>query len=214
PLSLDPAAFDTYRNTFAEFGLGVKTGIDLPVESLGYKGTNTDSGLLLDFSIGQYDTYTPVQLSQYINTIATSGNRMELHLLKEVYSSETEKSLVKRVDSYEPKLLNTVNTKTEYMDRVKLGFKAVMEYGGTGYNYIDLSYKPAGKTGTSQSFVDTDNDGVIDTETVTNTFAGYAPYDNPKVAFTVISPDIYNYANNSTYQTAVNKRISQRVSQK
>ncbi len=214
PLSLDPAAFDTYRNTFAEFGLGVKTGIDLPVESLGYKGTNTDSGLLLDFSIGQYDTYTPVQLSQYINTIATSGNRMELHLLKDVYSSETEKSLVKRVDSYEPKLLNTVNTKAEYMDRVKLGFKAVMEYGGTGYNYIDLSYKPAGKTGTSQSFVDTDNDGVIDTETVTNTFAGYAPYDNPKVAFTVISPDIYNYANNSTYQTTVNKRIAQRVSQK
>ena len=97
---------------------------------------------------------------------------------------------------------------------IRAGFKAVMEYGGTGYNYIDLSYKPAGKTGTSQSFVDTDNDGVIDTETVTNTFAGYAPYDNPKVAFTVISPDIYNYANNSTYQTAVNKRISQRVSQK
>ena len=63
PLKIDESAFDTYRNTFAEFGLGVKTQIDLPNESLGYKGTNRLSGLLLDFSIGQYDTYTPI----YVN---------------------------------------------------------------------------------------------------------------------------------------------------
>lgn len=214
PLSLDPAAFDTYRNTFAEFGLGVETGIDLPVESLGYKGNSTVSGHLLDFSIGQYDTYTPIQLSQYIGTIANNGSRLQSHLLKEIYASDTDESLVKRVDYYETTVLNVVNTKAEYLERVKLGFKAVMEYGGTGSGYIDLKYKPAGKTGTSQSFVDTDGDGNIDTETVTNTFAGYAPYDDPKVTFTVISPDIYNYANNSTYQTTVNKRITQRVSQK
>lgn len=214
PLALDESAFDTYRNTFAEFGLGVETGIDLPVESLGFKGTSRESGLLLDFSIGQYDTYTPIQLAQYIGTIANGGNRMQVHLLKDVYSSDTDKSLTKRTSTFEPKVLNTVNTKPEYMERVKLGFKAVLEYGGTGYNYIDSSYKPAGKTGTSQSFVDTDGDGVIDTETVTNTFAGYAPYDHPKVAFTVLSPNIYHYGNNSTYQTTVNKRISQRVSQK
>ena len=60
PLKIDEKAFDIYRNTFAEFGLGVKTEIDLPNESLGYKGTNRLSGLLLDFSIGQYDTYTPI----------------------------------------------------------------------------------------------------------------------------------------------------------
>ncbi len=213
-LSLDPAAYDTYRNTFAEFGLGVKTGIDLPLESLGYKGESTVSGHLLDFSIGQYDTYTPIQLSQYIGTIANGGNRMQPYLLKEVYASDSKISLSKKIQSTEPKVLNQVNTKPEYMERVKLGFQAVLEPGGTGYNYIDSSFKPAGKTGTSQSFVDTNDDGVIDTETVTNTFAGYAPYDNPKVAFTVISPDIYHYGNNSTYQTTVNKRISQAVSQK
>lgn len=213
-LSLDPAAYDTYRNTFAEFGLGVKTGIDLPLESLGYKGNSTVSGHLLDFSIGQYDTYTPIQLSQYINTIANGGSRLQPYLLKEVYSSKTKQGLTKKLQEATPKVLNKVNTQPEYMERVKLGFKAVLEPGGTGYNYIDSSFNPAGKTGTSQSFVDTNEDGVIDTETVTNTFAGYAPYDNPKVAFTVISPDIYHYGNNSTYQTTVNKRISQRVSQK
>jgi cell division protein FtsI/penicillin-binding protein 2 len=74
PLVVEPSAFDTYRKTFKEFGLGVKTGIDLPVESLGYVGTSVNSGYLLDFAIGQYDTYTPIQLSQYINTIAISTN--------------------------------------------------------------------------------------------------------------------------------------------
>ena len=86
PLKIDETAFDIYRKTFNEFGLGIKTEIDLPVESLGYIGTSTKSGLLLDFSIGQYDTYTPIQLSQYISTIANGGNRMKFNLLKKVIS--------------------------------------------------------------------------------------------------------------------------------
>ena len=58
-----------YRNTFKEYGLGEKTNIDLPVESYGSKGSNDTPGTLLDFSIGQYDTYTPIQISEYINTV-------------------------------------------------------------------------------------------------------------------------------------------------
>lgn len=213
PLAVDESAFTTYRNTFSEFGLGVKTEIDLPIESLGYKGNSTSSGLLLDFSIGQYDTYTPIQLSQYIGTIANNGSRMQPHLLKEVYEP-TKDGLTKLISKTQPKVLNKVKTKQEYLKRVKEGFKMVMEGNGTGSGYIDLTYKPAGKTGTSQSFIDTDGDEVIDKETVTNTFAAFAPYDNPKVTFTVISPDIYHYDNNSTYQTTVNRRISQEVSKK
>ena len=57
----------------------------------------------------------------------------------------------------------------------------VLEYGGAGSGYIDLSYKPAGKTGTSQSFLDTDNDGKADTETISTTFVSYMSYDDPKV---------------------------------
>lgn len=213
PLSVDPTAFDTYRHVFEQFGLGVKTGIDLPIESLGYKGNSTVSGHLLDFSIGQYDTYTPIQLSQYIGTLANGGNRMQPHLLKEVYEP-TKDGLTRLNKKIEPTLLNKVDTSKEYIDRVKEGFKMVMEGDGTGAGYIDLAYKPAGKTGTSQSFIDSDNDGVIDKETVTNTFAGYAPYDDPKVTFTVISPDIYHYDNNSTYQTSVNRKISKEVTKK
>lgn len=213
PLAIDTTAFDIYRNTFAEFGLGVKTGIDLPVESLGYKGDSTVVGHLLDFSIGQYDTYTPIQLAQYIGTIANGGNRMKPYLLKEVYEPSKE-GLNQLLTENQPVILNKVNTDPTYLERVKLGFQAVMESYGTGAGYIDYNYKPAGKTGTSQSFIDSDQDGVVDTETVTATFAGYAPYDNPIVAFTVISPDYYYSDTGSTYQTNVNKRISVQVSKK
>ena len=211
-LVINPEAFNTYRNTFAEFGLGVMTGIDLPVESLGYKGNSQLPGHLLDFSIGQYDTYTPIQLSQYINTIATGGNRVKPYLVKSIYNP-TKDGLTSKISSKEVEILNRVNTEDKYMERVKLGFRKVLD-SGTGYGYIDLAYKPAGKTGTSESFIDTDNDGVVDTETLTNTFVAYAPYDNPRVSFTVISPDIYYDENGSTYQSNVNKRIVSRVSKK
>ncbi len=209
PLKLDEEAFDIYRKTFNSFGLGVKTEIDLPTESLGYIGDSKKPGLLLDFSIGQYDTYTPIQLSQYISTIANGGNRYKFNLLKEVISSKDQSVIYE----LEPKILNTVSTKSEYMDRVKLGFREVIA-GGTGYGYIDSSFNAAGKTGTSQSFIDSDSDGKIDLETLTNTFVAYAPYDNPIVTFTVISPDYTHYYNGNSYASSVNKRISYEVSKK
>ena len=209
PLKLNEEAFDIYRKTFNSFGLGVKTEIDLPTESLGYIGDSKKPGLLLDFSIGQYDTYTPIQLSQYISTIANGGNRYKFNLLKDVISSKDE-SVIYEV---EPKILNIVSTKSEYMDRVKLGFREVIA-GGTGYGYIDSSFNAAGKTGTSQSFIDSDSDGKIDLETLTNTFVAYAPYDNPIVTFTVISPDYTHYYNGNSYASSVNKRISYEVSKK
>ena len=213
PLSIDKTAFDIYRNTFAQFGLGVKTGIDLPVESLGYKGKSEVTGHLLDFSIGQYDTYTPVQLSQYIGTLANNGTRVRPYLLKEVYKPE-KKPLQNLLSQTSPEVLNKVDTKQEYLDRVEEGFKEVMTTNGTGSGFMNLAYKPAGKTGTSQSFVDTDGDGVVDLETITNTFVAYAPYDDPKVTFTVISPDIYYQGAPSSYESTVNKRISQKVTNK
>ncbi len=213
PLKIDESAFDIYRDTFAEFGLGVKTGIDLPNESLGYEGTNRLSGLLLDFSIGQYDTYTPIQLSQYMSTIANDGVRLKPYLLKAVFASK-EEPLTSLIYETEVKELNKVNTEAKYLERVKEGFKQVTAPGGTGSGYIDYSYNPAGKTGTAQSFLDTDGDGIIDTATTTATFAAYAPYDNPEVVFTVISPDVAPEEVSYSNMSRVNTRISQKVSKK
>lgn len=206
PLVIDKEAFNTYRNTFAEFGLGVKTGIDLPNEITGLKGSNTTSGLLLDFSIGQYDNYTPIQVSQYINTIANNGTRMTPYLYKGLYGDTSSYDQNK-------KELNKVKTEQKYMDRVHEGFRAVMTYG-LGNGYINETYKPAGKTGTSQSFVDTDDDKKVDTETITTTFVAYAPYDDPKVSFTIVSPNISHNNGRIKHQSSINKRLADRVSKK
>ena len=209
-LKKDP--FKVYRDTFNEYGLGVKTGIDLPVESTGVHGKNDSSGLLLDFSIGQYDTYTPLQLAQYIGAIAKNGSRMQLHLLKGVFNS-TEEKFKDPIYEYKTKQLNKVKVEQKYLDRIQLGFRQVLS-AGTGYGYINLKNKPAGKTGTSQSFVDSDGDGKIDKETLTHTFVAYAPYDQPKVAFAIVSPDVYYSQTGSAYTTSVNKRITKAVSDK
>ena len=205
PMKEAPDALKIYRNTFHEFGLGSKTGIDLPVESTGNVGSKNTGGLLLDFAIGQYDTYTPLELSQYMGTIANNGKRMQLHLLKSHYKNNKE-------ILFKNKELNRVKTEDKYLNRVKEGFKEVLKYGGTGSGYIDLKYKPAGKTGTSQSFVDTNGDGKIDKETITTTFSSYAPYNDPVVTFTVVSPDISNYDHKSSYQSNINSRLMRRIS--
>ncbi len=212
-LEINEEAFDIYRNIFRQFGLGSLTGIDLPIESLGYVGDSTLSGYLLDFVIGQYDTYTPIQLAQYVATMANGGTRYQLHLLKKVYSSKY-KELKTKIFDFKPNVLNVVETKPEYIERVKEGFRAVLEWNGTGAGYMPLEIDPAGKTGTSQSYVDSDGDGMIDTETLTNTFVGFAPFDNPVMAMAILSPDVTHYENGSTYRTSVNQKISYEVAKK
>lgn len=212
-IEIDPSAFDIYRNTFKEFGLGIKTGIDLPVESLGYSGKNRAADLLLNFAIGQYDSYTPVQLSQYITTIASNGKRLEPHLLKEIHDSSDNEEIGKLIKVIEPNILNTVNTKEEYLKRVQEGFVAVMEIG-LGKRVMGNSPSPAGKTGTSESFIDADGDGKIDTETVSNAFVGYAPSYDPVMSITVTSPDVAHFTNGNTYLSYMNRLIARKISNK
>ena len=203
-LSLDESAFDKYRDMYASFGLGIKTGIDLPVESLGYMGKSRLPGHLLDFSIGQYDTYTPIQLSQYINTLANGGTRLKPYLLKEVYKGDGKGEFGSLLYKAETTELGKVDVDSKYINRVHEGFSAVVSRG-LGYGYMGYYTNSAGKTGTSQSFIDTDNDGKVDTETITSSFVGYSPADNPKMSIVVVSPDI-GLPNSST--SAVTKRIS------
>lgn len=210
-LNFNQKAFDTYRNMYHAFGLGVKTGIDLPIESKGYSSVDKSAGNLLDFVMGQYETYTPVQLLQYVSTIAMNGNRIKPHLLKEVrdYSGEV-------LYKAPTEVLNIVDVKSENLKRVQEGFYAVMHMpGGYGNWYTDDKMDAAGKTGTSQSFIDTDNDGVIDTETITTSFIGYAPFNSPKVSFMITSPNC-SHINGSTYDfvSLVNYRLTREVTKK
>ena len=209
-LSIDKSAFDKYREMYASFGLGEKSGIDLPVESLGYSGKSKLPGHLLDFSIGQYDTYTPIQLSQYINTIANGGTRLRPYLLKEVYSPSVNPDdvLGDLIYANEKKILGTVDVEKKYMDRVRYGFNQVVT-NGLGYGYMGYYTNSSGKTGTSQSFIDTDDDGKVDTETISTSFVGYSPADNPSMSIVVVSPDIATA--NSSYTSNINRIVSSKI---
>ncbi|WP_243290567.1 penicillin-binding protein 2 [Bacillus sp. FJAT-47783] len=209
-LPLDISAFSTMRYYFSQFGLGVPTGIDLPNEAIGYKGQSTTPGLLLDLSIGQYDTYTTLQLAQYISTIANGGYRMKPQIVKEIRDSEPKEHLGSIIESVEPEILNRVDMDEKYIDRVQEGLRQVfLEKGGTGYSYFSgAEYRPAGKTGTAEAFYDGPNKEKFLESTYNLTLVGYAPYDDPKVAFSVVVPWAYQGASNDH---AINKIIGRKV---
>ena len=190
--------FNIYRNMLSSYGLGVKTNIDLPNEVTGIKGNIISDDLLLNLAIGQYDTYTPVQVLQYINSLAT-GNRLSLSLMKEI------KNNAETIKTNEINVLNKVDLDTIYLDRIREGLKLVLSEG-TGKIYVSQDINAAGKTGTSESFYDSNNDGVVDVATITSTFAGYFPSDEPKYSIVVITPNIsHKNGNNDTMYYGASK---------
>ena len=213
PLKIDDSALNKYREVFYSLGLGEKTGIDLPNEASGYKGKINDAGLLLNYSIGQYDTYTLLQLASYINTIINNGSRLKLNLVSEVRSATNNNTLGKVKYKYTPVILNEVDIDDIYFNRVKLGFKSVME-GYLGKGYMGTLKNTAGKTGTSESFYDSNLDGKIDKETYTKSFIGYAPYDNPTMSIVSISPHVSVKNDKNSYISNVNKRITSKICNK
>lgn len=184
-------AGQTLRNGLNQFGLGVSTGIDLPNEATGLAPElKHNPGNYLDLAIGQYDTYSGLQLSQYISTIANGGNRIQHHLAKEVRQSDANAD-GPVIKSFSPNVLNTIDLSDAEMSQIQNGFYDVFNTHdestnryGTGWDaYNELEPKAAGKTGTAESY----RDG----EPVLNqTYLGYAPYDDPDMAFSVIFPNM------------------------
>lgn len=201
PLRINLNGFTIIRNSFAQFGLGVRTGIDLPNEMVGFKGSETNPGKLMDLSIGQYDTYTPMQLAQYVSTIANGGQRMEPHIVKEVRDPvDDDEELGPIVQEITPKVLNRLDMKDEWIRRVQQGFEQVaMATGGPGgagtaaKTFAGKPYTVAAKTGTAEAFYDGPDRSKysMPPETINSTLVGYSPADNPEVAFAVVVPWAY-----------------------
>ncbi|MDQ0268244.1 peptidoglycan D,D-transpeptidase FtsI family protein [Cytobacillus purgationiresistens] len=209
PLSINKIeGINELRRNFNQFGLGVKTGIDLPGEHAGYGGDQIppEPGKVLDFAIGQYDTYTPLQLVQYISTIANGGYRIQPHIVKEIREPNYENDELGPVyQEIKPTVLNKVDMKDQWINNVKEGFRQVVNHNqGTAYSSIkNKQYKIAGKTGTAQALYDGPLGGHPMLWNLT--FAGYAPYDDPEIALSVVVP----WA--STDKTHINLDIADEV---
>lgn len=195
-------AYATMRKYFNQFGLGVETEVDLPSEATGYNGGVQQLGNLMDFAIGQFDTYTPLQLAQYVSTIANDGKRVQPHLMKEVREPDHESGESGEViEEFETNVLNTLDMDPSYIERVQEGFRRVMTGSkGTATSYFKgVTYSPAGKTGTAQ--VSDGNGGY----NYNLTLVGYAPYDNPEIAISVVVPNAENDS------SGINKYIGKRI---
>ena len=204
-LSIDKKAFDTFRQSFASFGLGTKTGIDLPGESGGLIGASKLTGILLDLSIGQYDTYTTLQLAQYVSTIANGGYRIAPKVLKEIREpSKDGKILGPLIQETDVKVLNRIQNTDAEINQVKRGMHYVY-YGdkGTAKNiFAGKDYDGAGKTGTAQA-------SSSGRTTINLSHVGFAPYENPEIAYAVVIPNIST--NQRAYPPAQNEIVKQAV---
>ncbi|WP_083256241.1 peptidoglycan D,D-transpeptidase FtsI family protein [Domibacillus iocasae] len=214
-LKINEQAFPTMRNYFSQFGLGVKTGIDLPGEQAGYKGYVDQPGKILDFAIGQFDTYTPLQLAQYVSTIANGGYRMQPRIVKEIREPVSETNKIGPIaEEIEPTVLNTLDLEPGWIEQVQEGFRLVAQASqGTASSYFgDAPYKMAAKTGTAEGVYDGPLKEKNKNEMTWNvTLVGYAPYDNPEVAMAVVVPWAYE---DSSSSIPINHNIGRRAMDK
>lgn len=189
-IDLDPSIFTKLRYYFKMFGLGVKTGIDLPGESSGYEGPSKQSniGSALDLSYGNYDGYTTIQLAQYMSTIANGGYRMRPYIVKQVRGTNKDGSLGAIEYTTKPEVLGTIPATAAEWKIVKEGLYDVVHGSSTyitGKKLASDTPSISGKTGTAETFYKNNS-------TVTLSFAGYAPSDNPQVVVALAIPGASN----------------------
>ena len=163
---------DGLREYLVQFGLGEKTGIEIP-ETAGLLPENPqgqDQAPWAAYGQGS-QLYSPLQLANYIATLVSGGKHCQAHLLKAAKAYDN--SEVVAVGNTEP--LNEIDISDENLRAVKEGMKGLVE--GTLSPYFKNCVVSAGaKTGTSQVRADTKNHGV---------FVCFAPYDDPEIAVAI-----------------------------
>ena len=187
------SAMGKLRATFGEYGLGVSTEIDLPDESTGFIPQKFDLANYLTNAFGQFDNYTPMQLAQYVATIANNGVRLAPHIVEGIYDNNDKGGLGELIQAINTKEINKVNISESDMAILHQGFYQVSHGTSpltTGRAFSDgATVSISGKTGTAESYV-------ADGKEATNTNAvAYAPSDNPQIAVAVVFPHNTNLSN-------------------
>ncbi|WP_269797714.1 penicillin-binding protein PBP2B [Streptococcus sp. SM5] len=187
------SAMGKLRSTFGEYGLGSSTGIDLPDESTGFIPKDYDLANYITNSFGQFDNYTPMQLAQYVATIANDGVRMAPRIVEGIYGNNDKGGLGDLIQQLQPSEMNKVNISASDMSILQQGFYQVAHGTSgltTGRAFSNgAAVSISGKTGTAESYV-------ADGQQATNTNAvAYAPSDNPQIAVAVVFPHNTNLTN-------------------
>lgn len=184
---------DRIHDFGAQFGLGQKTGIDLPNERRGLWPSREWKvqtqrlpwfpGDSLNVGIGQgFALATPLQMATMVATIANRGKHMQPQVVKSING-----------EILPPKVINQVEVADRYWDHIFKAMKDVMHASnGTARRAgRKSSYLMAGKTGTAQVVgikqgEEYDSEALKERNRDHALFVGFAPFDNPKIAVAVI----------------------------
>lgn len=130
-------------------------------------------------AIGQsMNAFTPLQLANYVATLASGGTRYKVMLVDKITSPNGEV-----IEEFEPEVVDTLNIPSEYLQAVKEGMRMVNTYSGNGTAYNSFNSFPiavCGKTGTAD-FGSEENYTVIGRRPYGN-YISFAPMDNPQIA--------------------------------
>ena len=196
----DRMGIDTLDKYARYFGLGKKTGIELPSEVSGtlaskeYVKTINASwnpGDTINAAIGQgYNRFTPLQMTKYVSMIANGGNKIDVSIVKtiqnpdgtEVSRDEINKFVNEKLGLTEENNEN-ITLNRDYINAVKEGMKSVTSgESGTAYvRFKNFNIKVGGKTGSAEAGKDVNGNDIVNAW-----FAAFAPYDDPEIAVVVM----------------------------
>ncbi|HEM4204549.1 penicillin-binding protein PBP2B [Streptococcus suis] len=201
-------AMTKLRSTFAEYGLGAPTGIDLPLESTGFLPEEYSTANFIMNAFGQFDNYTPMQMAQYVATVANNGKRISPHLVEGIYGNNPQGGLGDLIETVSGKEMNQVNISANEMALLRQGFYQLVNGGGRFNTGSAIGRGAAvtisAKTGTAETYTTTPSGEVV-TAVNTNVVA-YAPSDNPQIAVAVVLPNLTN--ENSTTKAITTEIIN------
>jgi penicillin-binding protein 2 len=197
----DRMGIDNLSKYALHFGLGKKTGIELPNEKEGAvasketyaklrNGGRIGPGDVLNASIGQGDNnFTPMQIAKYISSIANGGTVVKPTIVKSILNSDGAEVAKDEIIQYTNEKLGYSDTddgitiSQESVNVAKEGMRmAASEAGGTAYNiFKGFNQEVAGKTGSAEAGKDKNGNDLVNAW-----FVCFAPYEKPEVAVVVM----------------------------
>lgn len=197
----DRMGIDNLSKYALHFGLGKKTGIELPNEKEGAvasketyaklrNGGRIGPGDVLNASIGQGgNNFTPMQIAKYISSIANGGNVVKPTIIKSILNSDGSEVSRDEITQYTNEKLGYSDTddgitiSQESVNVAKEGMRmAASEAGGTAYNiFKGFNQEVAGKTGSAEAGKDKNGNDLVNAW-----FVCFAPYEKPEVAVVVM----------------------------
>ena len=197
----DRMGIDTLDKYAKYFGLGTKTGIELPGEVSGnlaskeyVKSINEswNPGDTINAAIGQgYNKFTPLQMAKYISMVANGGNKVDAGIVKsiqnadgtEVSKDEINKFVSEKLGISKDNESEDITLNSEYVNAVKEGMRSVTSgEAGTAYaRFKNFNISVGGKTGSAEAGKDANGKDIVNAW-----FAAFAPYEDPEIAVVVM----------------------------